>query len=466
VSTRSAPALPRAGARQGSLDLLRLRPVRRLLRSRWYPGILAWPTLIVFVFITYELVAGPARAHDNLGTALTWVLWWPLLPIALLLAGRLWCSVCPFGTISDLIQKLVGNNRPVPRFLKKYGIWIIDAMFLLITWGDHVWEVVESPLHSGLLLLGITLGAVVCGALFERRTWCRYLCFLGGVAGNYTRAGIVGLSATPKTCATCRTSSCYKGDGKVAGCPMFVFPRTMDTTAECNFCANCVKSCPNDSIRITPRLPTEELWSVGKPLLPVAFLAAVIMGIVFVQNVTMLGVWEQILAWFSGALSITSYPLVFTVTFLIAMAVPVGLLVAASHLAGRAKGERTAANFAVFGYAIIPLDMAGHIAHNLFHLLAEGKSIAFTAMQLVGVSTDGRSAAILDSATIQVLQYALLALGLAGSLYTAWRRSARPTAGAQGPSVRAGAFAPYAVLLVLLAGLNVYLFSMPMSMRM
>ena len=37
-------------------------------------------------------------------------------------------------------------------------------------------------------------------------------------------------------------------------------------------------------------------------------------------------------------------------------------------------------NFARFGYALIALDVAGHMAHNLFHLLAEGKGILFTAL--------------------------------------------------------------------------------------
>ena len=78
---------------------------------------------------------------------------------------------------------------------------------------------------------------------------------------------------------------------------MFEFPRTMDTNANCNLCGYCVKTCPNDSIRITPRLPTRELWCIRKPKFEEAFLACVIMGVVFVQNITMLRIWQGILAW-------------------------------------------------------------------------------------------------------------------------------------------------------------------------
>ena len=455
--------ISRDASPRGAFNLLDIPVFKRLMKSRWYPAVIAWPTLAVFAFITYELVAGPSSAHDNFGTALTWVLWWPLLPIMFLFAGRIWCTLCPFGTINDLVQKFVGNNRPVPLFLKRFGIWIIDGIFMLITWSDHLWGVVESPLNSGILLLLITLGAVVSGAFFERRTWCRYLCFLGGLSGNYTRGGMIGLSATPDICASCTTSSCYKGNEKAAGCPMFVYPRTMDTNADCNLCGNCVKSCPNDSIRITTRLPSEELWFVRKPQLPVAFLASVIMGIVFVQNITMLDIWNGVLGWFEKSLGLTNYPITFTIAFLILMAVPVGLLFGASALAARANGKTVVENFARFGYAIIPLDMAGHIAHNLFHLLAEGKAIGYTALGLFGKAVPEASSAILDSATIQVLQYALVVLGMVASVYTALRLARGTT---ESKPRRATTFAPFAVLMLLLAAVNLWLFSMPMGMRM
>jgi polyferredoxin len=98
--------------------------------------------------------------------------------------------------------------------LKTYGIWIIDAVFILVTWGDHVFGMVALPWVSGIIMLMIGTAVVASGALWERRTWCRYLCFLGCLSSNYSQSGMLALRGTPKTCSKCKVSACYKGTEK------------------------------------------------------------------------------------------------------------------------------------------------------------------------------------------------------------------------------------------------------------
>ena len=443
-------------------NLLQIEGIDTLMRSKWFPGIIQWPTLLLFMVIMFQLLLGPESAHDNLGTALTWVLWWPLIPIIFLFLGRFWCAICPFATVNDLVQKFVGNNRPVPRFLKKYGIWIIDALFIFITWSDHVWGVVENPFGSGVLMLMLTTGVIASGSFFERRTFCRYVCFLGGLSGNYARTGMLALRGTPEICAKCTSASCFKGTEKAPGCPLFEFPKTMTSNSNCVICADCIKNCPNDSIQLTVRKPTKELWFIRKPKIEEAFLSAVIMGIVFVQNVTMLEVWSSMLNWLEQAVGTTNYAVTFSITFAIAIIIPVALLSLTSWIAGKFNKHSVLENFTRFGYAIIALDVAGHIAHNLFHLLAEGKSILYTAIALFGQEVHGASPALVSMQTIQLLQYGLIALGFIGSLYTAYRVAKNHHSGSQVWRT----FAPYAVLVVVLTIMNVYLFILPMAMRM
>src|SRR5665647_1999340 len=144
------------------------------------------------------------------------------------------------------------------------------------------------------------------------------------------------------------------------------------------------------------------------------------------------------------------------------MLIPVTLLLLTGLIAKKFNKASIKENFARFGYAVIPLDLAGHIAHNLFHLLAEGKSVGYTAMELFGISSHGASTAIFPSSTIQILQYIIIAIGTIGSIYTAYRiaKSSQTKEKLLGTSI------VYAILMILLAVANIFLFSLPMAMRM
>ena len=133
----------------------------------------------------------------------------------------------------------------------------------------------------------------------------------------------------------------------------------MTTNAQCNICGDCIKSCPNDSIRLTLRPPTQELWFIRKPKLEEAFLAIVIMGIVFIQNITMLEVWQSTLRGLENLTGTKSYAVNFTITFLIAMLIPHHLVGRDRSASEKLNGDSLAQNFAKFGYAIIPLRRGG-----------------------------------------------------------------------------------------------------------
>ena len=435
--------------------------LKRFLKSFFYPRLFQWITVFAFTVIMVETLAGPPDVQNNFGSAATWVLWWPLIPFFFFLLGRFWCGICPFAWVSDLTQKLFGANLKVPNFIRKNGLWIIDITFIFITWSDHIWGIVESPRGSGTLLLLILGGVMVTALLFERRTWCRHLCFLGSLSGNYSRAGMLELRADKETCKTCKTRDCYKGNEKAPGCPMFEFPMAMENNANCNLCGNCIKSCPHDSIRLTPRIPTSEFWSMTRAHFEESFLAIVIVGIVFVQNITMLDFYPSFLKSVEQTLGIANQDVVFTILFIFAMTTPVLLLFAATAISRRFTGDTLRNAFARFGYAVIPLDLASHMAHNLFHLLAEGKATYYTFMGLFGVHVSGPTSFIADP-TIQIMQYFLVIVGTLGSLYTAYRIAKNNYGVGKALSVAM----PYLAVILLFGILNYLTFTVRMAMRM
>ncbi|HJV16971.1 MAG TPA: 4Fe-4S binding protein [Bacillales bacterium] len=439
-------------------DFLSIPILKNFIQSRWYPGIFQWIAFVVFSVIVYELVAGTVDPSRNLGTSLTWVLWWPIVPLLFLFIGRFWCAICPFGKLSDIIRKTIGSVRPTPRFLRKYGLWLIDIFFIAITYSDHIWGIVESPRGSGYLLLLLVTMVVATSVFYERRTFCKTLCFLGGLSGNYSRSGALELRGTPEICKSCKTQSCFKGSEKAEGCPMFQYVRTMDSSADCNLCGNCVKSCPNDSIRISPRVPTAELWGIKNPKIEHAFLAAVIMGIVFVQNITMVSIWQDILTAIGAVTGTDNYNVNFTVAFIISMLIPILLLLGTAKITSLTGGSlaKVKQNFVRFGYAIIPLDLAGHLAHNLFHIITEGKAIWYNTVYFIGMNVTRGDLAFASAPTVQMLQYIIIAIGMVGSIYTAYRI---------GNKGSFKALMPYYSLMIFLAIINIYLFSLPMMHR-
>ncbi len=94
-------------------NLLDYRLFRAVMESPLYPKVFQWAVLAGFVFVGYQILAGPQAPSKNIGTVLMWVIWWPLIPIAFLLMGRFWCAICPFATVNDWVQKVVGLERPV-----------------------------------------------------------------------------------------------------------------------------------------------------------------------------------------------------------------------------------------------------------------------------------------------------------------------------------------------------------------
>ncbi|MDO8727867.1 MAG: 4Fe-4S binding protein [Candidatus Methanoperedens sp.] len=463
------------------INFLDYASLKKILKSRWYPLIFVLPTMLVFGIIVIQLFFGSGEASYNFGSVMVWIFLWPLLPILFLLFGRLWCSVCPLSRVCDVVQKKIGLHKKVPKLLQNYGVWIIIIAFLIITWIDVTTGLVESPRNTGYLLLFVFIGVVLMGAVFERRAWCRYLCFLGGLSSNYSMSSALELRTDKELCNTCKTPSCYKGNEKAGGCSMFEYPRTMDSNRFCNFCSNCIKTCPHDAIRITPRPPTSELWFIKKPRFEESFLAVALIGIVVSQTVIMLEVWEPFITWFENTTGITDFTIAWTLIFAGAMLIPLLLMLAASFVSSiisgetlkpdmipdqtaeisypstRSLGETLSSNFIRFGYSFIPLGLGIHLAHNSKHFLGEGLSVIYTSASLIGLNITG-DLSILNMPTIQIIQYILTALGIIGAIYTVHRISLNN-------SGSRSSVLPYVALIVLFGAIAMWMYTVPMAAR-
>ena len=104
------------------MNLLKIKHIGGLFKARWFPIVPQLVTLTVFVL----LVAGslgvttddPDLAYwlrnTNLSNLVVWSYWWPVIIIAAIFVGRLWCIVCPVELITYWAGR-IGLRQQVPR---------------------------------------------------------------------------------------------------------------------------------------------------------------------------------------------------------------------------------------------------------------------------------------------------------------------------------------------------------------
>ncbi|OFW01850.1 MAG: hypothetical protein A3G20_02590, partial [Acidobacteria bacterium RIFCSPLOWO2_12_FULL_59_11] len=397
--------------------------VGKLLRWRHFNALLIVPTLVVFLFIVLVGFLGQ-QDTSNPATLLTWILWWPAVIFSFLVLGRIWCVACPFGYMGDLTQKVFSFHLKVPRILK--NMWWRLGLFLALTLITTVWSLYSWPIGTAWLALTLTLGAMTLGVIYEKRTFCRYVCPVGGIFGLYAMASPVRIEVKDKK--LCQKNCSDKDCAQV--CKWFEFAPTMERNTDCNLCLDCVRACPHDNIVLKGQFIGADLveFQPRRKSLDEGITVAAVLGVSLFQTVVMLNSWPQWEATASGWLHIPSGPILYTFIFLTLGVVVPALLVAAIANMGSPRKERRGDIFSAFrayAYVFLPLGLALHAAHNFHHLFGEGGAMWAGLRRALAGYTGWASLAPLETAgtvssigpnTLFVLQW----LGLIGGLYLAF----------------------------------------------
>jgi hypothetical protein len=362
---RAAPAVG-----SGSIDLLTMPYIGAFLRSRSFLRLLIWPTLAVFSII---IVAGlwGEQSTGNPSVLLTWILWWPAVVFTFFLIGRIWCAMCPFGFLGDFAQKIFSFKWKPPAFLK--NMWWRVGFFLLLTGVTSIWALDRWPVGTAWLALAETIGAILLAIFFEKRVFCRYVCPVGGIFGLYSMTAPVRLHGKdPKVCIEkCPGKNC------VHSCTWFLYPPTVDRNAECNLCLNCVRACPHDNLALRTQPIGSDLvqFQPHRKSLDEATAIAVVLGVALFQTASMLGVWSSFQEKVGDLLHISEGRLLFTVLYLlVGVIVPLAAVGLVAYLTVPSPKTRSSflAALRTYSYALIPLALGLHAAHNFHHLFGEG----------------------------------------------------------------------------------------------
>lgn len=294
-----------------TLNLLAWPRLEKILVSGSLIGWLRRLAVAGFCALVLLLLLSPEIAINTKIFALVWGLWWPALAVISPFLGRLWCTVCPFASIMDFVQKRWHKNRAIPEFIIKYDYLLVSFLFLFIFWVEVVTGMRYNPSYTAILLISIQVTAILIAILFPRHTWCRHFCPLGGFIGTASIGSMLEVRADAAVCLNkCTTFECYVGKGKVPGCPMSQHLPYLDNNLDCKLCFNCVRNCPNGSVHVNLRLAGREVWHLVRVNQGYVFFIGVMLAILIPLNYfeplqkawspTLWIVWFSLLYWGAG----------------------------------------------------------------------------------------------------------------------------------------------------------------------
>jgi polyferredoxin len=175
--------------------------------------------LMGYLFAIVAGLVGTPVGSSNFSIVFVWIAWWAILILmAVPFFGRGWCAVCPIPLPGEWLQrgailtppdeKPKWLNRRWPKALR--NIWLQNISFLLLALFSSV--LLTTPGITGIVLATMLFAAIGLSTVYERRSFCRYLCPVGGFIGLYSQTAPIELRIKDKqVCVACEGKPCYNG---------------------------------------------------------------------------------------------------------------------------------------------------------------------------------------------------------------------------------------------------------------
>ena len=481
----------RASAMDVRWHVTSMGTARRVLRwhgTRFVGQLLA---VAAFLLIIAAGLFGNQNPAMNIAPLLTWTIWWVGLVFVVLFFGKAWCYVCPWDALATWIERLkfwgprksgLGLEARWPSALR--NIWLAVTLFLLLTWvelGMGITTIPRATAWVALAMLGMAVASVL---IFHRKAFCRYACLVGRVSGLYSLFSSTELRALdPAVCTGCEGRDCYQGSEKGDGCPTFEFPRTMKKSTYCILCGECIKTCPEDNVGIRLRPWGADLATWGKPRTDEAFLAVILLAMTGFHGLTMTPKWTE---WNLSLQAAWGVPggVSFAILMSAILAGPIlvfALLARISSGLARSRSARIDGGdpgspapggmkvFIHYAYALLPIALFYHLAHNAEHFLMEGPKVAAMASDPFGWGWNlfGTSRWVTPPLiTLEGLWIIQVALVLVGHLYGLWVAAGitRRLTPAHGAGVASQI--PMLAAMIMFSTFSLWLLKQPMEMRL
>ena len=414
------------------IELTRNPFIKKALISR-YPQMAVFIVMLAgYIFAILAGLIGTSVGSHNFSIVFVWIAWWAILIlVAVPFFGRGWCAVCPIPLPGEWLQRGAVLNPPdkKPKWLNLRwpkalrNIWLQNISFLLLALFSSV--LLTTPNITAIVLAAMLFGAVGLSTIFERRSYCRYLCPVGGFIGLYSQMSPIELRIKDKqVCVICDGKPCYNGSQAGYGCPWDVFPGGLTKNTYCGLCMECIRTCPHDNIAVNLRPFSADL---AKPPTRIdeAFKAFIMLGSAMIYAGVLLGPWGAFkdAAYNVGTNAWFIYAAIFLAVIFVILPgfFTLGILKTKSAFSLKRR-------FASLATALIPLGLMFWVAFSLSFVLTNASYILAALSDPLGLGWDLFSTA---NAVWQPMFTAILApaqtLALVGGLI--WSaRTAQKTA--------------------------------------
>lgn len=251
-----------------------IKTLNSLFTKSYFPVSLKYISLVIYIFlIVIGLMAYSSDEvflkqlrNTNIGNLIVWSYWWPAIIILAIFFGRVWCMVCPVEVITSFFSK-IGLKSKRPKWL--LSGWAITVFYIFILFvGIQGFAIHRNPFFMAIYLLFIVGVSVIIGSIYEKNTFCRYVCPVGYLLGLYSRLSFFGWRVKNTTlCNACKDKSCihkkyhYKSNYK--SCGVDLYPANINDNADCILCAGCIKTCSNYPTEKHQERPNPQFTYIG-----------------------------------------------------------------------------------------------------------------------------------------------------------------------------------------------------------
>jgi polyferredoxin len=430
--------------------------------------------------VIFDGLVGPQLSPMNLAGILPWIHWRGMLILSLLVAGNVFCMACPFTLPRTLAGRWLRRGRPWPHWLRSK--WLAVGLIALFLWSYEAFALWSSPWVTAWIAIGYFVAAFVVDSFFGGAAFCKYVCPIGQF--NFVQALVSPLEVKvrePAVCASCRTKECIRGNAVAPGCELNLFQPRKRGNFDCTFCLDCVHACPHENVGVLAMVPGQSLWTdpfrsgIGR-FSRRPDLAALVLVLVFGAFANAAGMVGPVVKWQDQLRVLLGKPpqlFVTTVCYFLAILLLPLVIVSISAAISRVWGTLTDSWLTVatrYSFALIPIGFGMWLAHYSFHLLttydtiipATQRFVADRGWNALGAPLWQRACCRPAADWIPHLEILMLDFGLLLSLYTGFRIAETNT---KRVSQAVKAFAPWALLILLLFTCGVWIVFQPMEMR-